>query len=156
MPRPVLIAIDASPASHTLLDLARRYCRPGEHTLHVLLAIDATFAVHGHPSAYTEEEQEEYPAACDEQQLAERAVASAVHTLREAGFDSLGCLVADQPVEAIIAKAGELECELVIMGHRHLSRLGRLLDPSISAKVIDRIDVPVLVGAAVSISPRLV
>jgi len=47
-----------------------------------------------------------------------------------------------------VAKAQELNCELIIMGHRHLSRLGRLLDPSISAKVIDRVDMPVLVGSA--------
>ncbi|ATB64655.1 universal stress protein [Pseudomonas mosselii] len=146
MPHPVLIAIDASPASHALLDLARRYCRPGEHTLHVLLAIDSTFAVHDHRTAYTEEELEEYPAACDEQQLAEHAVNSAVGILCEAGFESLGCMVAGQPVEAIITKARELECELIIIGHRHLSRVGRLLDPSISAKVIDRAHVPVLVG----------
>lgn len=148
MPHPVLIAIDASPAAASLLTLARRYCRPGEHTLHVLLAIDSTFAVHDQPRAYTEQELEEYPAACDEQQLAERAVATAVRALREAGFDSLGCMVAGQPVEAIVAKAREFECELIIMGHRHLSRLGRLLDPSISAKVIDRVQVPVLVGSA--------
>jgi len=148
MPCPVLIAIDASPAAAALLNLAQRYCRPGEHTLHVLLAIDSTFAVHEQPKAYTEQELEEYPAACDEQQLAERAVATAVRALREAGFDSLGCMVAGQPVEAIVAKARELECELIIMGHRHLSRLGRLLDPSISAKVIDRVQVPVLVGSA--------
>ncbi|AZL72377.1 universal stress protein [Pseudomonas sichuanensis] len=148
MPSPVLIAIDASPASHALLDLAHRYCRPGEHTLHVLLAIDATFAVHEQRTAYTEQELEEYPAACDEQQLAEHAVSNAVKTLREAGFDSQGCMVAAPPVEAIVAKASELECELIIIGHRHLSRLGRLLDPSISAKVIDRVQVPVLVGAA--------
>ena len=57
-------------------------------------------------------------------------------------------MVAGQPVEAIVAKARELNCELIIMGHRHLSRLGRLLDPSISAKVIDRVDMPVLVGSA--------
>jgi hypothetical protein len=31
MPSPVLIAIDASPASTALLTLARRYCRPDEH-----------------------------------------------------------------------------------------------------------------------------
>ena len=55
-------------------------------------------------------------------------------------------MVAGQPVEAIITKARELECELIIIGHRHLSRVGRLLDPSISAKVIDRAHVPVLVG----------
>ncbi|MDU9403302.1 universal stress protein [Pseudomonas sp. zfem004] len=148
MPHPVLIAIDASPTAASLLTLARRYCRPGEHTLHVLLAIDATFAVHGQHTTYTAQELQEYPAACDEQKLAEHAVSNAVKTLREAGFDSLGCLVAAQPVDAIVAKARELECELIIVGHRHLSRLGRLLDPSISAKVIDRVEVPVLVGAA--------
>ena len=148
MPSPVLIAIDASPASTALLTLARRYCRPGEHDLHVLLAIDSTFAVHDKPGPYTTEELEEYPAACEEQRLGDRAVAEAVALLQQAGFSSQGCMVAGQPVEAIVTKAQELNCELVIMGHRHLSRLGRLLDPSISAKVIDRVEVPVLVGAA--------
>lgn len=148
MPRPVLIAIDASPAASALLDLAQRYCRPGEHELHVLLAIDSTFAVHDHPMAYTEQEQEEYPAACQEQHLADQAVAMAVSALRDAGFSSHGCMVAAEPVEAIVGKAQALDCELIIMGHRHLSRLGRLLDPSISAKVIDRVQIPVLVGAA--------
>ncbi|MCH7299877.1 universal stress protein, partial [Pseudomonas capeferrum] len=42
MPSTVLIAIDASPAAAALLTLARRYCRPDEHELHVLLAIDTT------------------------------------------------------------------------------------------------------------------
>ena len=63
MPSPVLIAIDASPASAALLTLARRYCRPGEHELHVLLAIDSTSAVHEQPAPYIAEELEEYPAA---------------------------------------------------------------------------------------------
>ncbi|MBO9548325.1 universal stress protein [Pseudomonas sp.] len=148
MPSPVLIAIDASPASTALLTLARRYCRPGEHELHVLLAIDSTFAVHDKPAPYTAEELEEYPAACEEQRLGDRAMAEAVELLQQAGFSSQGCMVAGQPVEAIVTKAKELNCELIIMGHRHLSRLGRLLDPSISTKVIDRVEVPVLVGAA--------
>jgi len=148
MPSPVLIAIDASPAASALLALAHRYCRPGEHELHVLLAIDSTFAVHDAPAPYTVEELEEYPAACEEQRVGERAVAEAVEALRQAGFASQGCMVAGQPVEVIVGKAQELQCELIIMGHRHLSRLGRLLDPSISAKVIDRVKVPVLVGAA--------
>lgn len=148
MSRPVLIAIDASPACACLLDLARRYCQPDQHRLHVLLAIDATFAVHDHPTPYTRGELEEYPAACDEQQLAERAVGEAVKALRDAGFtDCTGSLVAGQPVDAIVASARRLECELIVIGHRHLSRLGRLLDPSISSKVIDQVNCPVLVGA---------
>ncbi|WP_449431238.1 universal stress protein [Pseudomonas putida] len=148
MPHPVLIAIDASPAASTLLTLARRYCRPGEHELHVLLAIDSTFAVHEQPAPYSAEELQEYPAACEEQRQGEHAVAEALRELREAGFVSQGCMVAGQPVDVIVEKAQRLGCELIIMGHRHLSRLGRLLDPSISAKVIDRVEIPVLVGAA--------
>ena len=103
MPSPVLIAIDASPASAALLALARRYCRPGEHELHVLLAIDSTFAVHEQPAPYTAEELEEYPAACMEQQHADHAVAKAVRELQQAGFASQGCMVAGLPVEAIVA-----------------------------------------------------
>ena len=148
MPSSVLIAIDASPASSALLALARRYCRPGHHELHVLLAIDSTFAVHEQPAPYTTEELEEYPAACEEQQHADHAVTEAVRELQQAGFASRGCMVAGQPVDVIVTKAHELNCELIIMGHRHLSRLGRLLDPSISAKVFDQVKVPVLVGAA--------
>lgn len=149
MPSPVLIAIDASPACSALLDLVRRFCRPELHRVHVLLAIDSTFAVHDHPAPYTRGELAEYPAACDEQQQAERAVAQAVRALRDSGFeDCLGSLVAKEPVDAIVDKAGELECALIVIGHRHLSRLGRLLDPSISAKVIDRVACPVLVAPA--------
>ncbi len=148
MPSPVLIAIDASSACSALLDLAQRYCRPELHQLHVLLAIDSTFAVHDHSAPYTRGELEEYPAACDEQQLAERAVGEAVQALRAGGFaDCTGSLVAAEPVAAIVGKARETRCELIVMGHRHLSRLGRLLDPSISAKVIDQVQCPVLVGA---------
>ncbi|WP_175652106.1 universal stress protein [Pseudomonas sp. Marseille-P9899] len=148
MPSPVLIAIDASPACASLLDLARRYCRPEQHHLHVLLAIDATFAVHGQPAAYTRGEEEEYPAACEEQHLAERAVQDAVAVLRESGFTCDGSVVAAEPVAAIVDQAKALDCELIVMGHRHLSRLGRLLDPSVSGKVIDRVGCPVLVGVA--------
>ena len=148
MPHPVLIAIDASPAASALLALALRYCRPDAHELHVLLAIDSTFAVHDKPAPYTAEELEEYPAACEEQRLGDAAVADAVRQLQAAGFAAHGCMVAGQPVDAIVDKAKELNCELIIMGHRHLSRLGRLLDPSISAKVIDQVKVPVLVGVA--------
>ncbi len=149
MPRPVLIAIDASPSCAALLDLVRRFCRPREHRLHVLLAIDSSFAVHDHTAPYTRGELAEYPAACDEQQQAERAVAEAVWALRDSGFeDCIGCMVAKEPVHAIVDKARELQCELLVMGHRHLSRFGRLLDPSISGKVIDQVGCPVLVAPA--------
>ncbi|MFR0674988.1 universal stress protein [Enterobacterales bacterium AW_CKDN230030176-1A_HGKHYDSX7] len=148
MPRTVLIAIDASVASHALLALAERYCQPQVHALHVLLAIDASFAMHERPTAFTEQELDEFPAACDEQRQADQAMAGALRRLREAGFACKGAMLTQAPEDAIVAQATALNCELIIMGHRHLSRLGRLLDPSISAKVIDRVGVPVLVGVA--------
>ena len=144
----VLIAIDASSTCTALLDLARRYCRPEHHRLHVLLAIDSTFAVHDRLAPIRQDEQEEYPAACDEQRQGDTAVLAAVQALRDSGFECEGKLVAAEPVDAIVGQARALECELIIMGHRHLSRFGRLLDPSISAKVIDKVECAVLVGAA--------
>ncbi|MFS0828648.1 universal stress protein [Pseudomonas phoenicis] len=146
MPRPVLIAIDASPARHAILDLVQRYCRSAQQTLHVLLAIDPSFAVHPAPTGYTEQERDQYPAACEEQQLAEQAVAQAIETLRAAGFECEGHTVPGAPVAVILDTAQTLDCELIVMGHRHLSRLGRLLDPSVSAKVIDEGRWPVLVA----------
>ncbi|WP_028696571.1 universal stress protein [Pseudomonas cremoricolorata] len=148
MPRTVLIAIDASPARTAIVALARRYCRPDEHELHVLLAIDPSFAVHRSPGLFSAEELDQYPAACDEQRQAEQAMAAALQELREAGFTCVGSTEPGQPVEVIVASAQVLDCELIIMGHRHLSRLGRLLDPSVSSKVIDRVQVPVLVAVA--------
>ncbi|CAG8866983.1 hypothetical protein PS627_02266 [Pseudomonas fluorescens] len=144
----VLIAIDASPAASTLLDLARRYCQPGTHHLHVLLAIDSTFAVHDHLAPIRQDEEQEYPAACEEQRLGDAAMLKAVTALRESGFTCEGKLVAAEPVDAIVGQAEVLGCELIVMGHRHMSRLGRLLDPSISMKVIDRVECAVLVGRA--------
>lgn len=148
MPSNVLIAIDASPAVDVLLDLARRYCLPDKHHLRVLLAIDSTYAVHDHLAPISQDEAAEYPAACEEQRLGDAAMLKAVTALRESGFRCDGKLVAADPVDAIVGQAEALSCELIVMGHRHLSRLGRLLDPSISMKVIDRVQCPVLVGSA--------
>lgn len=148
MTRNVLIAIDASSTCTALLDLARRYCQPERHQLHVLLAIDSTFAVHDRLAPIRQEEQEQYPAACEEQRQGDAAVLTAVKTLRDTGFRCEGKLLAAEPVDAIVGQARALDCELIIMGHRHLSRFGRLLDPSISTKVIDKVECAVLVGSA--------
>jgi len=140
---PVLIAIDGSSASQGLLALAQQYCLPDRHRLQVMLAIDSAFAL----SEMGVYEQQEYPAATDEQRHANQAVGDALQQLRAAGFESEGKLIQGEPVEAIVSEAQRLDCTLIIMGHRHLNRLGRLLDPSISNKVIDRVSCAVLVDS---------
>ncbi|MDD2057422.1 universal stress protein [Pseudomonas sp. GD03860] len=139
----VLIAIDGSSASAGLLELARQYCLPERHQLQVVLAIDGAFALE-RVSAF---EVQEYPAATDEQRHANQAMQQVLEQLRASGFECEGVLVADEPVAAIVSRARSLDCVLIIMGHRHLNRLGRLLDPSISNKVIDQVECPVLVDS---------
>mgnify|MGYP006171533477 CR=1 FL=1 len=56
-------------------------------------------------------------------------------------------LVNGDPVSSIVAEAKRLGSDLIVMGHRHLSRLDRMFDPSISSKVIDKAGCPVLVDA---------
>ncbi|MFZ0154137.1 MULTISPECIES: universal stress protein [unclassified Pseudomonas] len=140
---PVLIAIDGSSASEGLLELAQQYCQPANHRLHVVLAIDGAFAL----DRVTAFEQQEYPAATDEQRHASLALQQALQRLRGLGFESEGKLVQGEPVAVIVSQARTLDCALIIMGHRHLNRLGRLLDPSISNKVIDQLSCPVLVDS---------
>lgn len=144
---PVLIAIDGSSASEGLLELAQQFCLPNCHRLQVMLAIDSAFALSDGPGPISLYEQQEYPAATDEQRHAVQAVRQALAQLRTLGFESEGKLVPGDPVSAIVAQARQLDCALIIMGHRHLNRLGRLLDPSISNKVIDQVSCPVLVDS---------
>ncbi|MGH8381884.1 universal stress protein [Pseudomonas sp.] len=144
---PVLIAIDGSSASLGLLELAQQYCQPARHRLQVLLAIDSAFALSDGPGAISLYEQQEFPAATDEQRHAVRAVQQSLQRLRDLGFESEGKLAQGDPVAAIVSEARRLDCALIIIGHRHLNRLGRLLDPSISNKVIDQAACPVLVDS---------
>lgn len=144
---PVLIAIDGSSASHGLLELAQQYCQPGRHRLHVLLAVDSAFSLSDGPGTISLYEQQEFPAATDEQRHAVAAVQQALRRLRALGFESEGKLAQNDPVTAIVSEAQRLDCTLIIIGHRHLNRLGRLLDPSISNKVIDQVKCPVLVDS---------
>ncbi|MDN7141713.1 universal stress protein [Pseudomonas sp. JQ170] len=140
---PVLIAIDGSSASYGLLALARQYCLPDRHLLQVVLAVDSAFAL----ERVTAYEAQEYPAATDEQRHANAAIQQALEQIRAWGFECEGVLVPDEPVAAIVSQARAIDCALIIMGHRHLNRLGRLLDPSISNKVIDQVQCPVLVDS---------
>jgi nucleotide-binding universal stress UspA family protein len=41
-----------------------------------------------------------------------------------------------------------MECSMIVMGHRHLSRFDRMLHPSICWDVLEHADCPVLVSMA--------
>lgn len=142
MHRPILIAIDGAPHSRTLLDAAVGVARPDRHVLQVLMAVDVAYAL-PREGAF---ERREYPAASEEDRHARHALVVALAHLHALGFTADGALVAGDPAPVILAEARRIDCELIVMGHRHLSRFGRLLDPSISAEVLDHSPCPVLVA----------
>lgn len=79
-------------------------------------------------------------------------VPSALRALDEARALLAGCelevraeLRAGDPVQVILGEARRLGCELIVIGHRHLGRLERLLDPSVGDRVIREAPCPVLV-----------
>ena len=143
----VLIAIDGSPRSHGILETVSTFCEQTRHRLHVLLAVDRAYALPEQDGHISPQDETEYPAASHEQQVADMSMLQAVTHLRERGFQTEGNLVNGDPVSSIVAEAKRLGSDLIVMGHRHLSRLDRMLDPSISSKVIDKAGCPVLVDA---------
>ncbi len=143
MHRAILIALDGAPRNRALLDTALRYAQPDRHVLRVLMAVDVAYALSPGDTA----QRREYPAASEEGLHARRALSLALAHLRERGVDAEGTLLAGDPASVILAEARRIGCELIVMGHRHLSRVGRLLDPSVSAEVLDRSPCPVLIAA---------
>lgn len=74
----------------------------------------------------------------------EAALATAVATLTAAGIRATSHVATGPPGKAIIDEARLISADLIIMGHRHLSMLGRFANPSIAFDVLERSDCPVL------------
>ncbi|MNT30441.1 Stress response protein NhaX [compost metagenome] len=90
-------------------------------------------------------DRREYPAAARQQAHAEAVLADALAELRERGVDAIAQLPSGDPGEVISAQARRLQCDLIVIGHRHLSRLQRLFEPSVGQWTIDHAPCPVLV-----------
>ncbi|MFJ4389842.1 universal stress protein [Pseudomonas soli] len=145
--RSVLIAIDGTPRSLGILDTVKRFCDPEQYLLHVLLAVDSAYALEEFDQRLSRFDQTEYPAAAQEQLQADKIMQEAIQAFEQAGFSTTGSQELGEPAEAIIKAAKARNIDLIVMGHRHLSRLKRMLDPSIASKVIDEASCPVLIDA---------
>ena len=93
----------------------------------------------------SEAERIEYPEAARQRSRAEAVLAEALAELRERGVDAIAQIPSGDPGEVISEQARRLKCDLIVIGHRHLSRLERLFEPSIGQWTIDHAPCPVLV-----------
>jgi len=137
----ILVALDGGPQHAQVLALAGSLAGPASR-LHLLCVLDPAFALADDaPRA----DHAEYPAADDQVHQAERLLATALGSLRERGIDGLGHHPAGEPAEVICDYARQHGCDLIVIGHRHLSRMERLLDRSVGQWTVDHAPCPVLV-----------
>ncbi|MBD9517262.1 universal stress protein [Pseudomonas sp. PDM22] len=132
----ILLAIDGAAQSPRIIATAGELARCNGAQVHVVCAVDRAFAM-------PREDALEYPPAEQEQHEAQTLVDEAVAQLQSG--DASGAVVAGDPVRAILREAERLACDLIVIGHRHLGRIERLLDPSVGQRVIERAPCPVLV-----------
>lgn len=132
----ILLAIDGAAQSARIIATAGELARLNGAELQVVCVVDRAFAM---PS----QDVLEYPPAEQEQHEAQALVDDAVARLQPCV--ARGAVVAGDPARAILREAERLACDLIVIGHRHLGRIERLLDPSVGQRVIERAPCPVLV-----------
>ncbi|MBN5031738.1 universal stress protein [Stenotrophomonas maltophilia] len=137
----LLVALDGGPQHARVLDLAAAIAGPRSR-LHLLCVLDPEFALAADAS---DADRREYPEAARQRSQAEAVLAQALAELRERGFDAIAQIPTGDPGEVISEQARRLKCDLIVIGHRHLSRLERLFEPSIGQWTIDHAPCPVLV-----------
>lgn len=137
----ILVALDGGAQHPQVLALAGSLAGPRSR-LHLLCVLDPAFAL---ATGAAPAEQTEYPAADHQLQQAERLLATALDSLRERGIDGIGHHPAGEPAQVICDYARQHECDLIVIGHRHLSRMERLLDRSVGQWTVDHAPCPVLV-----------
>jgi nucleotide-binding universal stress UspA family protein len=137
----LLVAIDGGPQHARVLALAASLATP--HTrLHLLCVLDPAYALDDDASR---SDRTEYRAADDQRRQAAQLLEQALGALRERGIDAVASHPAGEPAQVLCAYARQHDCDLIVIGHRHLSGMERLFERSVGQWTIDHAPCPVLV-----------
>jgi nucleotide-binding universal stress UspA family protein len=145
MPDVIAVAVDGTPAGHGALALAEKLARQLGAKLSILCTVDAAYALQTRSGTISSEDRIEYPGPAQEQLAAEAIVADALAEARALGIEAEAATLAGNPAREIAAAAERVDASMIVMGHRHLSWLDRLLHPSICWDVLEHSNRPVLV-----------
>ncbi len=140
----VLLAVDNFANSSNALKYMQRLQGCISNVI-VLTVVDSTFALSRSGLPSDSDECDEYPAAQREESLAKQQVDLVINALNQMGFKAQGLLAAGAPIEVIPQQMTLFNCDLLIISHRHLSSLGRLLNTSVTRSLLEDIGQPVLV-----------
>ncbi|MDG3439105.1 universal stress protein [Nitrospirillum amazonense] len=142
----VLVGIDGSGQTEGVVTIAADLARACGASLHILCVVDpAYFLSEPDGRRPSEADEADYPAAAMERESADDLVHRVLLGLREQKLSAEGSVVQGEAVERILETASTLGCDAIVLGHRHLSWLGRLTERSVCREVLEKASVPVLV-----------
>ncbi len=142
----IAVAVDGTPAGDGAVDLAGKFANKLGARVEVLCTLDTAYALELNSGESSRGNKVEYPAAAAEGLAAEKIIAKAITTLKALGVEGKGTVLKGTPARAIVEAASNKSVALIIMGHRHLSWMDRLLHPSICWDVLEHAHCPVLVN----------
>lgn len=145
-PEVIAVAVDGTPAGHGALVLAGKLARQLGARLFILCTVDAAYALRTRAGIVSPQDRIEYPGPAQEQLAAEAIIADALAEARRWGIEADAATLAGSPAQEIVAAAERVDASMIVMGHRHLSGLDRLLHPSTCWDVLEHADRPVLVS----------
>jgi len=134
----ILVAINGTPQCDEVLELAIKVAAPTSE-LYVVCVIATEY------SAPTLESQDASPAARREQMRSEAIIAKARNHLEARNINTTARVIQGVPEQAIYVHARENSCDLIVMGHHHLSTFERVVGNSVAYSVLENASCPILV-----------
>ncbi|MDI2113814.1 universal stress protein [Commensalibacter nepenthis] len=142
----ILISLDGSKQVKNILPVAVSLAKAYQATLCVICVVDPAYFLEESNSKKENMVNEiDYPAAARESTIVEEFMEKIVTDLRKEKILVDGKIIGGEPEQSIPKAAKEMGCDMIIMGHRHLSWLGQLTETSICHSVIKNSFLPVLV-----------
>ncbi len=137
--RKILVAIDGSDIAMRALDCAARQSAllPSAQ-LHILM-VEPAVAVYGEAAAYATEDAVRAGTAEDCRAILESARSRVGGAVAAPAVE----LLQGDPADTIVRRAGELGCEMIVMGTHGRGRLGQTLLGSVAQRVVHTSHVPV-------------
>jgi nucleotide-binding universal stress UspA family protein len=141
----VVIATDGSAAARLGVDLAACVDWPADSSIRVVEAIESGVGLFGGPWPWLHDRHTE-PLEADLWRRAAETVEAERCRLVRRGLDVRGNVVQGRPASAIVDAARKGKADLIVVGSRGHGTIESMLLGSVSAEVIDRAPVPVLVA----------
>ncbi|MHC8314727.1 universal stress protein [Pseudomonas sp. LB3P31] len=134
----IMVAINGNAQTDKVLELAVKVAHESAR-IHVVSVIAFEF------SAPDLESRQASPASWSEQLQSEAVVEKARQFLQARHIECTAAVIAGDPEHAICNHARERGCDLIVMGHHHMSTFERLVGNSVAYEVLQNAPCPILI-----------